>query len=342
MMTPLQKIRTSFSTQLSLWVAGFVLITSGVVIGLLASFSEEVIRDETIDTTIQALENTALRIDNTLRQSEMTARLEHRRIRINRSRIEQLIEENNSLATLQRSLPNMQLYVIRRDSSQFDTFITGGVSGYRQLMYDDKEIYIFTQPIGDRAFCLAGVSPAEDIYGKYGHMQWILLSWGIAAIILLIYCLYLVIAFHLRPLHRLADSAQAIAEGNLNTPIHDTRHRDETGRLQNSLSMMQRRLAAYMGEMQQKQDMLNRQHAELKAAFDEAQSYEEKKTRFLHDMTIRMAVPIEQVCRSTNKICHDYADLSKEDIIALQTDILQGSETITELLDQLIKDPASS
>ena len=67
-MTPLQKIRTSFSTQLSLWVAGFVLIISAVVIILLVRFSEDVIRDETIDTTLQALENTALRIDNTLRQ----------------------------------------------------------------------------------------------------------------------------------------------------------------------------------------------------------------------------------------------------------------------------------
>ena len=40
MMNPLQKIRTSFSKQLSLWVAGFVLATSGVVIFLLVSFSE--------------------------------------------------------------------------------------------------------------------------------------------------------------------------------------------------------------------------------------------------------------------------------------------------------------
>lgn len=95
-MNPLQKIRTSFSTQLSLWVAGFVLVTSGVVVFLLVSFSEGVIRDETIDATLQALENTALRIDNTLRQSEMTARLEGERFRVGRSRVERLIEESGS------------------------------------------------------------------------------------------------------------------------------------------------------------------------------------------------------------------------------------------------------
>jgi hypothetical protein len=81
-MTAIEKIRTSFSIRLSLWVVGFVLVILGLVISLLVSFSEEVIRDETIDTTLQALENSALRVDSTLRQSEMTARLEKQRLRV--------------------------------------------------------------------------------------------------------------------------------------------------------------------------------------------------------------------------------------------------------------------
>ena len=339
-MTLLQKIRTSFSTQLSLWVAGFVLVISCVVIFLLTRFSEDVIRDESIDMTMQALENTALRIDNTLRQTEMTARLEHQRLRVNRSRIERLIEENGLHTTLRQMLPHAQLYVTRRDSSQFDSYITGGASGYRQLKHDNEEIYIFSQPLGERSFCLVAVSPAEDIYGRYGRMQWVLLSWSIAAILFLLYILYIVIGIHLRPLHRLADSAQAIAQGDLNTPIPDTRHIDETGRLQNSLSLMQRRLAGYMDEMRQKQELLNSHHIELQAAYDEAKTYEQNKTRFLHDMTDRMAAPVELLCRSTDTICRDYPHLSKADMTVLQTDIMQGSETITQLLDQLIKDPA--
>ena len=341
-MTPIQKIRTSFTNQLTLWVSGFVLVISGIVIFLLLRFSEGVIHDETVDATMQVLENTALRIDNTLRQTEMTAHLEHRQIRLNRSRIEELIEQNSSMATLKQLLSHSQVYVTRRDSIQFDSFITGGESGYRQMVYDGKEIYIFSQPIGDRQYCVMAVCPAEDIYGKYSRMQWILVSWSFFSVFFLIYILYKVIAHHLRPLHRLADSAQAIAQGHLDTPIPNTRHRDETGRLQNSLSQMQRKLTAYMVEMHQKQDTLNRQHAELQAAYDDAQTYEVKKARFLHDMTDRMATPVEQLCRSTETICRDYPHLSKTDMTALQADIQQGSETITELLDQLIQEPANS
>lgn len=341
-MTILHKIRTSFSTQLSLWVAGFVLAISSLVIALLTIFSEDVIHDETIDATIQALENTALRIDNSLRQTEMMARLENQQLRINRSRIEKLIEESGSLAMLQNSLPNVQLYVIRRDSSQFDAYITGGTGGYRQVMSDNQDIYIFTQPLGNRVYSLAAVCPAQDIYGKYARMQWILLSWSIVTIIVLLYILYIVIARHLRPLHRLADAAQTIAQGNLDTPIPDTHHRDETGRLQNSLSRMQQALKAYMTEMKRKQAKLNRQHAQLQATYDEAEAYEKKKANFLRNMTQRMAPHVDDLCQTTDTLCRDYPQLSKTDMDSLQTDIMQGSESIIQLLDQLIQDPAGS
>ena len=60
----IQKIRTSFTTQLTLWVASLVTVITVVVVGLLALFSQDVIFDETVDTTLQAMETTALRIDS--------------------------------------------------------------------------------------------------------------------------------------------------------------------------------------------------------------------------------------------------------------------------------------
>ena len=341
-MTAIEKIRTSFTFRLSLWVVGFALVILGLVISLLVSFSEEVIRDESIDTTLQALENSALRIDNALRQSEMTARLEKQRLRVNRSRIERLIEENNSLQLLQESLPNAQLFVTRRDSSQLATFITGDESGYRQMVHEGREMYIFLQPIAQRQYCLAAVCPAEDIYDKYSHMHHVFLIWGIGGVLVLILVLYIVIASHLRPLHLLADAAQSIAKGNLDTPIPDSRSEHESGRLQSSLKKMQKALRDYMSEMQQKQATLSTQNAELQAAYGEAQAYEEKKAKFLHDMTERMAAPVEQVCRSTDVICHNCTQLSKADMTALQADIMHGTVAITELLDQLIKTPADA
>ena len=142
-MTLIQKIRTSFTTQLSLWVSGFVLVISVLVIILLAVFSQDAIRDESIDTTMQTLENAALRIDNTLRQTEMTARLEKQQMHVDRLRIETLIEENSYLEKIQQALPHARLYVTRRDSSRFDTYIIGSMAGYHELTYEDEDVYVF-------------------------------------------------------------------------------------------------------------------------------------------------------------------------------------------------------
>ena len=242
----IQKVRTSFTTQLTLWVASLVTAISVVVIGLLAKFSQDVIFDETVDTTLQAMETTALRIDNTLRQNEMSARLEGGQVRVNRAAIDRLIEENGCLAKLHQTLPNAELYVTRRDSSQLRIFIAGEQSGYRKLVHDDREMFIFTQPLGDRPFVLTAVCPVEDVYGRYSRIQWFLWFRGMAGVVILLIVLYTVVGRHLRPLHWLADSAQSIANGNLYTPIPDTHHEHEAGRLQNSLAKMQQAQNAYM------------------------------------------------------------------------------------------------
>lgn len=341
-MTLLQKIRTSFSTQLSIWVSGLVVVTTVIVIALLATYSEEGIRNETIDTTLQGLENIALRIDNTLKQEEITARLEKKRVRVSRERVERLLEESGEAELPKQSLSNAHIFVTLRDSSQLAANIIGTESGYCQLVYDNKEMFIFTQPVGNRPFCLAAMCPASDIYDRYAFMYRILACWSIGVILVLIYILYIVIARHLRSLHRLADTAQRIADGDLDTQIPEAHTKHEAGRLQSSLKKMQQSLRTYMDEMQQKKTTLSAHNAELQAAYEQAQAYEKKKAKFLHDMTERMAAPVELVYRATNSICQTHTIMSDEDYAKHEADITKGTEEITELLDQLIKEAADS
>lgn len=337
-----EKIHTSFTWQLTLWVAGFVLVISGVVIFLLARFSQNVIHQESIDTTQQALENTALRINNILTQTEMTARLEHQSMRVNRGRIERLIEENGFENTIRRSVPHAELFVNRRDSSQLSSYLAGHEQGYRQMLYEGREIFIFSQPIGERDFNLTAVCPAQDIYEYNPGVQWFLLIRGGIGVLILLYIIFLVIASYLHPLHLLADAAQSIANGRLDTPIPETHHEHETGRLQNSLKKMQTSLATYMAEMQQKQETLSQQNTELNAAYSEAQAYETMRGKVLSSMTDRMATPVAQICQSTDVLCREYDTLSKAEMTVHQTDIMQATQTITELLDQLMDNPSQS
>ncbi len=342
MMKLVEKIHTSFTWQLTLWVAGFVLVISGVVIFLLARFSQDSIHQESIDTTQQALENTALRINNMLTQAEMTAHLEHQPLRVTRGSIERLVIENNFENIIRQSLPHAELFVSRRDSSQLSSFIAGDEQGYRQMIYEGRKIFIFSQPLGERNFSLSVVCPAQDIYEYNPGVQWFLLLRGGIGVLFLLFIIFLVVAHHLRPVHLLADAAQSIANGNLDTPIPAAYHEHETGRLQNSLKKMQASLATYMAEMKQKKEALSQQNAELQTAYSEAEAYETLRETVLSNMTDRMTAPVAKICQSTETVCRDYNSLSKAEMTALQTDIMQATQTITELLDQLMDNPSQS
>ena len=135
-------------------------------------------------------------------------------------------------------------------------------------------------------------------------------------------------------------SQDVIFDETVDTPIPDAHHEHEVGRLQNSLAKMQQALKAYMTEMQQKQVTLSKQNAELKAAYAEVQAYEVKKTNFVHDMTAQMAKPVDSLCQQAETICRDAATMTKEEMAQRQAVIMQDSETITQLLDKLMKETA--
>lgn len=324
-MTLKEKIRTSFTTQLTLWVASFVLITSSVFIYALGSYSQDIIHDESMDAMQQQLENAALQIDNRLRQAEITARLEKQQLTADREMIEQLVNISNYTGTIRQRLPNATLKVVEGRSTTSDT-----------------DVYTAFEPIGQRTFGLEVTIPKSDITDKYWRMQSVLLLWGVVSVIVLFLLLYAVVGRHLRPLHRLADAAQAIADGDLLTPIPDAHHKHESGRLQTSLKKMQQSLKAYMDEMQQKQAALSAQNAELQAAYGEAQAYEKLKEKFLTDMTEQMAEPVKTVCQNTEAICRDYLTTTKAEIARRQMDIMQATETITQLLDHLTNNTLES
>jgi len=312
---------------------GFLTVIFVVVVILLARFSQGVIRDESMDSTRQSLENMALRINNILRQSELTARLEHKPLTIDKALIERLLQESNYRVTISQSLPNARLFVLDTATDCL------GSPNPSNLFF---QVPVAQNVSKQDRYRLVIDGPIKDIYSNYSGEQMLLIVTSIVGMLILFYTLYLVIAHPLRPLHRLADAAQHIANGHLDTSIPDSRQIDEIGQLQNSLSKMQRSLTVYMDEMQQKQAELNRQHRELQAAYDEAKDYERLKASFLHDMTGRMASPVETVCRHTETICSSYMSLSTAQMAKLQIDILSATDTITQLLDQLISSTSSA
>ena len=154
-------------------------------------------------------------------------------------------------------------------------------------------------------------------------------------LVLVLVCRY-VVARHLRPLKLLADSAQRIAEGHLDETVPDSGHKDEIAQLQNSFVTMQRSLADYISDMQLKRETLSAQNEQLQAAYEQAQAAGSVKERFLGNMTDQMTRSIDAIAAQTETLCNDCETLSRAELVKIQIQILNETETVTMLLDNML------
>jgi len=345
-MTLLQKIRTSLATQLALWVAGFVILISSVVVVLLIRFSKQVIIDETMENIQQTLGNMSQRISNTILQSRIIARLDKTSFTIDKALVERLIQEGHYLVTIGKTLPHAILYVTDQPAD------LQGNNNHKPRK--EGENYIFYEPISLKEHSMIPDTTVTsetnqlglvischqaDIYGSYFKNYILLLITAIVGVLLLLFVCWKIIGWYLRPLHQLANSAQRIADNHWNRSIANSRHNDEIGKLQNSLAIMQRSLSNYMKEMEQKHHELSQHNEELQKAYKEAREYERLKAKFLLQMTGELSTSAETVCRHTDTIHADWQKLSEEQMTSIQADILASSEKITHLLDELLNVP---
>ena len=153
--------------------------------------------------------------------------------------------------------------------------------------------------------------------------------------ILLLLC-RIVVAYHLRPLRLLADSADRMAEGRLDEIMPDSGQSDEIGQLQNSFVVMQHSLSDYISDMHQKREALSQQNEQLQEVYKQAQEAGKIKERFLSSMTGQMTRTVGSINAQTETICNDYARLSRADMMKLQIQILNDTDTVTLLLDKML------
>ena len=331
MIKPLQTIRQSLAIQLTLWVSGFVLVITCVVIVMLGLYSQEVIREEALDTARQTLETMAFRVDNKLRLADMTARLEHKGSdEVDKLSIEQIIRDGDYIRPLNAILPNAKVRVV----SGF-TSIDGD---YRVEHFNDRNYYFFDHSVNNGFYTLILSFPEEDIPNRYGQMRRTLVGWSIGGILVLILILYWWIVRYLKPLDTLANTAHRIAQGHSDEVIPASKNLDEIGQLQNSLAKMQTALTIYMKEMKQNQSMLNRQIVALETAYSDVQAYDNLKTKLLRDLTDRMGGSVETICRNADIICNEAQTMPMSQLMKLRTETIEATDNVTELLEQLLKD----
>ena len=220
-----------------------------------------------------------------------------------------------------------------------------GEAGYRPFKMNGAKQFIFYQPF--TRFALRGrsmetlnwhigiVYPKEDVYGEYDNMVFHVLMIALIGLILMYLLCRFIIRYMLKPLKLLTTSAQRIAEGKFDEHIPASHQSDEIGHLQDNFSAMQQSLAVQISEQEQQKQTLHERGEELKKAYDDTKKADRMKTSFLHNMTNQMISPAAQIEKNVSTLLTQSA--SSEEICNLAENIHDSGETITKLLNDLIK-----
>jgi len=156
-----------------------------------------------------------------------------------------------------------------------DTTITGlghamqaGQEGYRELVIDGVDSYVFFKPLDDTGWSVGLVCPAEDIFEGYYRLINAIIGIVIVGLLLMLMSFSSIFNKQLEPLEELAWQAEEIASGHFDEELEESDRNDEIGKLTNSFRHMQQSLVTQMDELKQINEQKGRIEGELKIARD--------------------------------------------------------------------------
>lgn len=223
----------------------------------------------------------------------------------------------------------------------------GGETGYRRVLLSDGYSYVFFRPflrtlLPGRTdqhlnWSAAIVFPEEEIKGDFVRMHNIIIAASVVGwLLLILLCLY-VTRRQLKPLRMLSNSAQRIAEGRYDEVVPYNRHHDEVGTLQQNFRKMQMSLAEHLGKLQQLTSSLQERRKGLEEAYEQAKEDEHMKIAVLHNMSNKMITPANAINDIVETLSKIYSSMDEKEVAAYVRKIQRHSQTVTELLDQLLE-----
>lgn len=143
-----------------------------------------------------------------------------------------------------------------------------GEEGMHQLDIDGEDSYVFFKPLGDTGWSVGIVCPAKDIFSGYYRLINSIIGIVVVGLLLMLMVFSGIISKQMEPLEELAYQAEAIASGNMDEEISESKRTDEIGQLSNSFRHMQKSIVQQMEELKHINEQKGRIEGELKIASD--------------------------------------------------------------------------
>ena len=164
--------------------------------------------------------------------------------------------------------------------------------GTMHVAFDDVLCHVTYMPVSDTGWSIALVCHDEDVLADYNHLGIILIIFVVLGMLGIAAITRRFVQRNIRPLNELMEATNKVAEGNYDTEIPTTDHKDIVGKLQNAFHKMQQALISREKEIQRNDAEISEESAELERSLPLAQEASKRRKQFVQNVSRQFSAPI--------------------------------------------------
>jgi signal transduction histidine kinase len=173
--------------------------------------------------------------------------------------------------------------------------MTAGHHGTTHVTFNGELCHVCYAPVSDTGWSLALVCHEDDVLEDYNHLTIVMIVIVVIGMLLIFWITKRVVRRNIGPLDELMDATEKIADGDYDTLIPETRHKDVVGKLQNAFRQMQQAIVQHAENVRQATLEVERESEELEHALPLAKEVSGRRNMFIDRMMRQMKAPIDVI-----------------------------------------------
>ncbi|MCM3740966.1 methyl-accepting chemotaxis protein [Oceanobacillus luteolus] len=212
--------------------------------------------------------------------------------------------------------------------SDIGTKMLAGENGLQSLVVNNNREYVGYSPVPTTGWAIGTSLPEEEALSVLKTFTLFMVSFFIAACLILLVVVTIVLTRMLRNIPRVTEVMNELGQGNLNVVNIETKSQDEIGQLVNSTNLMQQRMRELISKISTVSETVNSKSEELTQSANDVKAGSEQVATTMQDL----ADGSESQANSTTELSAIMASFSEEAIEAHNnsTQVYESSNAVLE------------
>lgn len=170
--------------------------------------------------------------------------------------------------------------------------MTANHQGTMHVKFGKEMCHVCYMPVGDTGWSIALVCQESDVLEDYNYLAISMIVIVVVGLIIILLITRKVVRRTIGPLHELMEATDRIAEGDYNTVIPLSDHKDVVGKLQNAFRKMQMALIKHSEQVKQTTEAIEKENTEMEQALPLAKEVSGRRQAFVHGVKHQINQPI--------------------------------------------------